>query len=280
MIEFDPYPYSIEEIKTRKEQFLSEKQNGFTTRSALNTILGCIDLTTLEGSDTKEKIVSICRKARTISDTGKGLPDVAAVCFYPPFVRIAKKELEGTDVKVASVAGAFPGGQSPIHVKIQEVKFAVEEGADEIDMVISRGKFLEGEHDVVFDEISAIKDACGHAHLKVILETGELQTVQNIRKASELAINAGADFIKTSTGKILPAATPEAAIIMADTIKEFYDKTGEMIGLKPAGGISTPDQALIYYQLLHAIAGEKWLNKNFFRVGASRLTDELIKKLQ
>jgi deoxyribose-phosphate aldolase len=280
MIEFDPYPYSIEEIKTRKEQFLSEKQNGFTTRSALNTILGCIDLTTLEGSDTKEKIVSICRKARTISDTGKGLPDVAAVCFYPPFVRIAKKELEGTDVKVASVAGAFPGGQSPIHVKIQEVKFAVEEGADEIDMVISRGKFLEGEHDVVFDEISAIKDACGHAHLKVILETGELQSVQNIRKASELAINAGADFIKTSTGKILPAATPEAAIIMADTIKEFYDKTGEMIGLKPAGGISTPDQALIYYQLLHAIAGEKWLNKNFFRVGASRLTDELIKKLQ
>jgi deoxyribose-phosphate aldolase len=280
MIEFDPYPYSIEEIKTRKEQFLSEKQNGFTTRSALNTILGCIDLTTLEGSDTKEKIVSICRKARTISDTGKGLPDVAAVCFYPPFVRIAKKELEGTDVKVASVAGAFPGGQSPIHVKIQEVKFAVEEGADEIDMVISRGKFLEGEHDVVFDEISAIKDACGHAHLKVILETGELQSVQNIRKASELAINAGADFIKTSTGKILPAATPEAAIIMADTIKEFYDKTGEMIGLKPAGGISTPEQALIYYQLLHAIAGEKWLNKNFFRVGASRLTDELIKKLQ
>lgn len=280
MIEFDPYPYSIEEIKTREEQLLSAKQYGIDNRAMLTTILGCIDLTTLEGSDTREKIISICRKSRTISDAGKGLPNVAAVCFYPPFVRIAKKELEGTDIKVAAVAGAFPGGQSPIHVKILEVKFAVDEGADEIDMVISRGKFLEGERNVVFDEIATIKEACGNAHLKVILETGELQSVQNIRKASELAINAGADFIKTSTGKISPAATPEAVIIMADTIKEYYEKTGKMIGLKPAGGISTPDQAIIYYQLLHAIAGEKWLNKNLFRVGASRLTDELIKKLQ
>jgi deoxyribose-phosphate aldolase len=280
MIEFDNYPYSIDEIKTRKEQLLSAKQNGLSDRNMLTTILGCIDLTTLEGSDTKERIVSICRKAKTISDIGKGLPNVAAVCFYPPFVRIAKRELEGTGIKVASVAGAFPAGQSPIFVKIMEVKFAVEEGADEIDMVISRGKFLEGEYGVVFDEIALIKEACGQAHLKVILETGELQSVQHIRKASELAINAGADFIKTSTGKISPAATPEAAIVMADTIKEYFEKTGKMIGLKPAGGISTPDQAVIYYQLLHAIAGENWLNKNFFRIGASRLTDELIKQLQ
>jgi deoxyribose-phosphate aldolase len=280
MIEFDPYPYSIEEIKTRKEQFLSAKPDGFTDRTLLTTILGCIDLTSLEGSDTKEKIISICRKARTISEAGKGLPNVAAVCFYPPFVRIAKKELEGTDIKVASVAGAFPGGQSPIHVKIQEVKFAIDEGADEIDMVISRGKFLEGENIVVFDEIAAIKEACGNAHLKVILETGELQSVQNIRKASELAIGAGADFIKTSTGKITPAATHEAFMVMADTVKEYFDKTGKIIGLKPAGGISTPEQAIIYFQLMLAIAGSNWANKNFFRIGASRLTDELISILQ
>jgi deoxyribose-phosphate aldolase len=280
MIEFDTYTYSIEEIKIRKEQLLSAKQNGFTERTTLTTILGCIDLTSLEGSDTNEKIISICRKAKTLSDTRKGLPHVAAVCFYPPFVRIAKKELKGTDVKVASVAGGFPGGQSPIHIKTEEAKFAVAEGADEIDMVISRGKLLEGEYQVVFDEIAAIKEACGAAHLKVILETGELQSVENIRKASELAIDAGADFIKTSTGKISPAATPEAFIVMADTVKEHFLKTGKMIGLKPAGGISTPEQAITYYQLLHAIAGKEWVNKNYFRIGASRLLDELIKKLQ
>lgn len=280
MIEFEPYHYSYEEIEARKENLLSFQAAGLTYRKMMASVLGCIDLTSLEGSDTNEKIIAICRKAKTIADTGKGLPNVAAVCFYPPFVSTAKKELEGTDIKVASVAGAFPGGQSPIHVKTEEVKFAVGEGADEIDMVISRGKFLEGAFGVVFDEIAAIKEVCGPARLKVILETGELQTVKNIRKASEIAIDAGADFIKTSTGKVSPAATAEAFIVMADTVKEYFEKTGKMIGLKPAGGISTPEQAITYYQLLHAIAGENWLNKNFFRVGASRLTDELIKKLQ
>ncbi|MCB2220965.1 MAG: deoxyribose-phosphate aldolase [Bacteroidetes bacterium] len=247
---------------------------------ALKIILGCIDLTTLEGSDTNQKITEICHKARNIHELGSGFPNVAAVCFYPPFVRLAKKELSGTNVQVASVAGAFPAGQSPLHIKLDEVKYAVSEGADEIDMVISRGKFLEGEYNLVFDEIAAIKNACGGAHLKVILETGELATINHIRKASEIAIQAGADFIKTSTGKIQPAATLEAMTIMADTVKEYYENTGEQIGLKPAGGISACEQALKYYQVVKRAAGNQWLDNTFFRIGASRLTDQIITRLQ
>lgn len=280
MILFDTYKHNEQEIADRVQQILSIKLNTDEERKAMSTILSCIDLTTLEGSDTSEKISTICKKARSIHEIADGLPDVAAVCFYPTFVMQAKKELEGSDVQVASVAGAFPAGQSPIEVKVQEVKFAVEEGADEIDMVISRGKMLEGDHQQVFDEIAAIKAACGKAHLKVILETGELQSLENIRKASELAINAGADFIKTSTGKIQPAATPEAFLVMADTVREYYDKTGKQIGLKPAGGVSTPEQALVYYRIVSKILGTHWLHKKLFRIGASRLTDKVIDVLK
>jgi len=278
MIIFDEYKLTettiAERLKTISLDLPEEEQAG-----VLKTILGCIDLTSLEGSDTEEKIISVCRKARTIHEINPEWPNVAAVCFYPPFVKTAKKELAGSDVHVASVAGAFPSGQSPIEVKLQEVKFAVEQGADEIDMVISRGKLLEGEHQQVFDEIAAIKKVCGAVHLKVILETGELQNIGNIRKAAEIAINAGGDFIKTSTGKIQPAATPEVFLVMADTVREYFDKTGKKIGLKPAGGISTPEQALQYYTIVLQILGEGWLSKNFFRIGASRLTDRVIEKL-
>jgi deoxyribose-phosphate aldolase len=267
MIIFNPYHFTEAEIQTRIMQLQQTAVEG--TVEDYKLILSCLDLTTLEGSDTDEKIRSVCRKATGFS------PNVAAVCFYPPFVKLAKQELQHTQIKVASVAAGFPSGQTSFKIKLNEVKWAVDEGADEIDMVISRGKFLEGEYTVVSDEIAAIKEACGSAHLKVILETGELKTIENIRKASEIALSAGGDFIKTSTGKIAPAATPEAFVVMLDTLLEFYQKTGQKRGIKPAGGISEPEQALLYLNLLRATLGNDWANKNLFRIGASRLADKL-----
>jgi deoxyribose-phosphate aldolase len=249
-------------------------------RDVLCRILSLVDLTSLEGSDTNDRISAICEKAKNFHILGNGIPDVAAVCFYPPFIRLARHELDGTGIHVASVAGAFPSGQSPLSAKLEEVRFAVQEGADEIDTVISRGKFLEGDHAFVFDEIAAIKESCGKVHLKVILETGELLTVENIRLASQIAIEAGADFIKTSTGKIQPAATEEAFFIMAETVHEYHQKTGRKIGIKPAGGISTPEQALRYLNILQGILGPQWLDKELFRIGASRLTDNLVERIR
>ncbi|MGE5424676.1 MAG: deoxyribose-phosphate aldolase [Syntrophothermus sp.] len=243
----------------------------------LSTILSLLDLTTLEGSDNISRITGLCEKAKSFRE--KNLPSPAAVCVYPTFVRQAKKELEGSGIRVASVAGAFPSAQSPLPIRVAEVKFAVEEGADEIDMVISRGRFLEGDTAFVHDEISAIKKVCGNSHLKVILETGELQTPDLIRLASEIAIRAGADFIKTSTGKILPAATLEAAGIMLQVIKDHFLKTNQKIGFKPAGGISDPATALQYFDLVKRICGDDWLNPKLFRIGASRLADALVKEI-
>jgi deoxyribose-phosphate aldolase len=267
MVTFDTYGITESEIHDRIRKIQSSAQEGSVEDYKL--ILSCLDLTTLEGSDNNEKILSVCRKAAGFS------PKVAAVCFYPPFVRLAKSELKNTGVKVAAVAGGFPSGQTSLRIKLDEVKWAAEESADEIDMVISRGKFLEGEYNAVFDEIAAIKEACGKAHLKVILETGELKTIAHIRKASEIALNAGGDFVKTSTGKISPAATPEAFVIMLDTILEFYKKSGKKRGIKPAGGISEPEQALLYLNLLRTTLGNDWATKDLFRVGASRLADRL-----
>ncbi|MBN2175330.1 MAG: deoxyribose-phosphate aldolase [Bacteroidales bacterium] len=278
MFKFEEYNYTAEENKTRLFSMLGESVSD-QKADILKIILSCIDLTTLEGTDTDERIISLCQKAKSFRELAQGLPNVAAVCFYPPFVRTAKKELQGTGINVASVAGAFPSGQSPLNIRIQEVKFAIDEGADEIDMVISRGKYLEGNYNFIFDEIAAIKEACVNKHLKVILETGELQTIKNIRHASEIAINAGADFLKTSTGKIQPAATEEGFLVMAETVKEYFDKTGKRIGLKPAGGISTPEQATNYYLIVKHIAGEDWLNNEYFRIGASRLTDMLVEQI-
>lgn len=243
----------------------------------LKLILSLLDLTTLEGTDNTLRIEQLCSKAMSFGDIGLPLP--AAVCVYPPFVKTARHLLAGTDINVASVAGAFPSGQLPLHLRVNEVEWAVSEGAQEIDMVISRGLFLAGEHQALTDEVNAIKHACGEAHLKVILETGELHSEENIRLASHLAIHAGADFIKTSTGKIQPAATVDAMTTMLHVIKEHFDSTGKMIGIKPAGGISTPAQALEYFNLVEQIVGPQWLNSHLFRIGASRLADAIVEEL-
>jgi deoxyribose-phosphate aldolase len=246
-------------------------------KDAYRFLLSCIDLTTLEGSDTDARIKDLCKKAVSFGESGLPLP--AAVCVYPPFVSLAKHQLKGTGIRTASVAGAFPSGQSPLSLRLLEVKYAVGEGADEVDMVISRGKFLEGDERFVFDEIAAVREICKNVHLKVILETGELKTEELIQRASEIAIAAGADFIKTSTGKIQPAATPEAAAVMLGVILDTFKATGKKIGFKPAGGISEPSQALQYFELVKSIAGDAWLSSNLFRIGASRLADKLAKEI-
>ena len=276
------YPYSDEQIQARLAEYQAADLKYFTYSEAYRFILNVIDLTTLEGSDNAAKVQALCEKALSVEDKAAGIKTTAAVCVYPPFAAQAKSLLKGTPVRVACVAGAFPAGQSPIEIKVAEVAYAVAQGADEIDMVISRGKFLEGDYRTVYNEIAAIKAACGTAHLKVILETGELGTADNIYKASQIAIAAGADFIKTSTGKIKVNATPESFLVMLDAIKDYYEKTGRMIGMKPAGGISDAPTALNYLKILENVLGEKWLTNEYFRIGASRLLTavlEAIKKI-
>jgi deoxyribose-phosphate aldolase len=266
-------------VNERIDRFCTRSIKTSSKTEGLKLALSMIDLTTLEGKDTKGKVQQLCYKAMHPHDSIKDLPTVAAICVYPSYVSIAKKSLKGSDIKVASVATAFPSGQSSLDAKLNETKFAVDQGADEIDMVISRGQFLAGNYQYVFDEIAAVKEACGEAHLKVILETGELDTLDNIRKASEIAMYAGADFIKTSTGKIQPAATMQATYVMLDAIKDFYLRTDKMIGMKPAGGISTAKAALQYLVMLNEVLGEKWMNKNYFRFGASSLVNDLLMQL-
>ena len=235
----------------------------------LKFCLSCVDLTTLEGVDNDKKVEQLCQKAKLY------VPQVASVCVYPVFVKTAKIALKDEDIHVASVAGAFPSGQSPLSVKVAEVEYVVQQGADEIDMVISRGKFLDRQYDEVAGEIAAIRKACKHIVLKVILETGELQTAENIYHASMLAMQAGADFIKTSTGKCTVGATPQAVVVMLQAIKDFYSQTKKMVGLKVAGGITTTEDVLLYRQLVGNMLGEKGLQKKYFRIGTSRLADKL-----
>lgn len=239
--------------------------------------LNMIDLTTLEGADTDEKVKQLCFKAHHLHDEIPGLPTTAAVCVYPNFVQLAVNELKGTGVKVASVATAFPSGQSSAEIKLLDTKIAVDGGADEVDMVISRGKFHSGEYNFVFDEIAMIKEACGkNVRLKVILETGEIGTLDKVRQASDIAMYAGADFIKTSTGKIKPAATLPVTLVMLEAIRDYYYKTGIMIGMKPAGGISTSKLALQYLLMVKETLGGKWLNNEYFRFGASSLANDVL----
>lgn len=246
---------------------------------ALKMSLSMMDLTTLEGKDSEGKVIQLCKKAKMPYAAMPELPTVAAVCVYPNMVGIAKREVKGTGIKVASVATAFPSGMAPLSVRIDDTKFAVSEGADEVDMVISRGAFLSGQFAQVFDEIAAIKEACGTVHLKVILETGELHTYENVRKASDLAMEAGADFIKTSTGKISPAATQPVTLVMLEAIRDYYYKTGKMIGMKPAGGIRTAKQALQYLVLVKETLGAAWLNNEYFRFGASSLANDVLMQI-
>lgn len=246
---------------------------------ALELALSMIDLTTLAGMDTPGKVIQLCQKAKEPYAGLPDLPTVAAVCVYPNMVSVAKKALRGTNINVASVATAFPSGMSTLDEKLEETRKVVDDGADEVDMVISRGEFLRGNYEYVFDEIAAVKDACGDAHLKVILETGELQTYENVRKASDLAMHAGADFIKTSTGKIKPAATQPVTLVMLEAIRDFYNDTGKMIGMKPAGGIRKAKQAIQYLVLVKETLGTDWLTPEYFRFGASSLTNDLLMQI-
>jgi deoxyribose-phosphate aldolase len=276
---FVTYNYNQEELTHRCDKIVENEFSRVDRQEVLKSIIGNIDLTTLSGDDTTQKVTGLCNQAISYRNDVSGIPNVAAVCVYPVFAKLVSGLLSGTQVSTACVAGAFPSGQSPLDIRVAEVKQAVSEGADEIDMVISRGRLLEGDFDFISTEVSRIKEACGKAHLKVILETGELGSVENIRKASELSILAGGDFIKTSTGKISPAATPEAFLIMLDTIKEYYEKTGKRIGIKPAGGIAESDEAIKYYLLVKSVLGNDWINKNLFRIGASRLTDNIYNEI-
>ena len=267
---------------------IEDRINRITKRSlkresklkGLEMILSMIDLTTLEGMDTVKKVEQLCYKATHLHNKIPNLPNVAAVCVYPNMVRTASNELKGSDVLVASVATAFPSGNSTLPIKINDTKEAIENGANEVDMVISRGKFHSGEYNYVFDEIAAIKDVCGeNSRLKVILETGELGDYDHIRMASEIAINAGADFIKTSTGKISPAATLPITLVMLEAIKDHYYKTGKMVGMKPAGGISNAKLALQYLILVKETLGNLWLDKHWFRFGASSLANDVLMQI-
>src|SRR5213595_3293792 len=235
--------------------------------AGLKLAVSMMDLTTLEGKDTPGKIAFLCRKAMQPLDPRYQVPSCAAVCVYPNLVRVAKNFLGNSGVKVASVATAFPTGLMPLKLKLQEVRSAARDGADEIDMVIDRGQFLAGNHNRVSDEIAATKEACGAAHLKVILETGELQTYDNVRIASELAMRAGADFIKTSTGKVSPAATMPVTLVMLEAIRDYFYETGIRIGMKPAGGIKTAKQSLAYLVMLKETLGDDWLTPDLFRFG-------------
>ena len=227
---------------------------------ALDMAISMIDLTTLEGQDTPGKVRALCAKARRPDPADPTAPMVAAVCVYPDLAHVAAVELKGSGVHVASVATAFPSGRTSLEVKLADVKYAVSAGADEVDMVIDRGAFLAGDYQLVFDEIAAVKQACGDAHLKVILETGELVTLDNVRRASWLAMLAGADFIKTSTGKVTPAATLPVTLVMLEAVRDFRESHGRQVGVKPAGGIRTAKDAIRYLVLVNETAGEDWLD--------------------
>ncbi len=243
---------------------------------AIKMAASMIDLTTLEGKDSDGKVYAMCQKAMRPLEGDSDFPHVAAVCVYPNLIKTAKAALAGSGVNVASVATSFPSGQSPMKLKIEEVKKVVQMGADEVDMVISRGEFLEGNYQYTFDEVKAIKEACGEAHLKVILETGELETFDNVRKASIISMLAGADFIKTSTGKVQPAATLPVTLVMLEAIRDFYNETGKIIGMKPAGGIRTTKDAISYLCLVKETLGDMWLTPQLFRLGASTLLNDLL----
>lgn len=247
---------------------------------ALELTIRCMDLTTLEGADTPGKVAALASKGLRPDPSDPSVPAVAAVCVYPALVPAAVERLRGTSVRVASVATAFPSGQSPLEVKLAEARLAVELGADEIDMVIDRGAFLSGRYARVYDEIAEVKDACGQARLKVILETGELGTYDNVRRASLLAMAAGADFIKTSTGKIGTSATLPVCLVMLEAIRDVHDETGRVVGLKAAGGIRTAKQAIQHLVLVHETVGPGWLTPERYRIGASSLLNDVLMQIR
>jgi deoxyribose-phosphate aldolase len=295
-IPFSRTPVDMVGVHERAESFTKRSIKNESKLEALYAALTMLDLTTLEGMDTPGKVRQLCSKAKNpvpalmqlqladqLRKSGRNFPPipcVAAVCVYPSLVPYAKSYLEGTNIKVAAVSTAFPSGQAPEDVKLLDVKRAVELGADEIDMVIDRGAFLSGRYQKVFDEIVKVKDICGdRVHLKVILETGELKTYDHVRLASDMAMEAGADFIKTSTGKVQPAATMPVTLVMLQAIADYYDRTGRMVGMKPAGGIRTSKQAIHYLCMVNETLGQDWLTPDWFRFGASVLLNDILRQI-
>ena len=277
---FEPPPVDAVAVEERAAALAKRSIKKGAKVAGLKLAVSMIDLTTLEGKDTPGKVRQMCQKALAPLAGDESIPSVGAVCVYPNFVPVAKEALKGSTVKIASVATAFPAGQLPLNIKLEDVRRAVEFGADEIDMVIDRGAMLAGDYGKVFDEIAATKEACGAARLKVILETGELGTYDTVRKASEIGIAAGGDFIKTSTGKIQPAATPPVTLIMLETIRDHFYATGHKVGMKPAGGVRTAKQALQYLVMVKETLGDGWLTNEWFRFGASALLNDLLMQLE
>ena len=268
-----------EEIAKKVAQLIEEKVPENDTLEVKKFLMGSVELTTLKTTDSEESVLRFTERVNDFDNAYPDLPHVATICVYPCFASIVSQSLEVEGVEVACVSGSFPSSQACIEVKTVETALAVRDGATEIDIVMSVGKFLSGDYETVCDEISELKAVCGEKKMKVILETGLLGSAENIKKASILAMYAGADYIKTSTGKEKPAATPEAAYVMCQAIKEYYDKTGIQIGFKPAGGLNTVHDALIYYTIVKEVLGEKWLTNQYFRLGTSRLANLLLSEV-
>lgn len=270
---------SDDEVKSAVNKILSEKVAENNTLDVKKFLFNCIDLTTLKTTDSVESVMKFTERVNDFAEKYVDLPNVAAICVYPNMAKIVHDTCEVESVKLACVAGGFPSSQTFVEVKTVETGLAIHDGADEIDIVISVGEFLSGDYETMCDEIEEIKAVCGEKHLKVILETGALGSMENVKKASILAMYSGADFIKTSTGKLEPAATPEAAYVMCQAIKEYHKKTGRKVGFKPAGGINTVADALNYYTIVKEVLGEEWLNNELFRLGTSRLANLLLSEI-
>ena len=268
-----------QEVKDAVKQIITEKVHENDTLEVKKFLMGSVELTTLKTTDSDESVLAFTERVNQFEETYPTLPHVATICVYPRFAKVVSETLEVEGVEIACVSGSFPSSQALIEVKTVETAMAIKDGATEIDMVLSVGAFLSGDYDTVCDEIRQMKDACGEHKMKVILETGCLQTAANIKTASLLAMYSGADYIKTSTGKLEPAATPEAAYVMCQAIKEYYEETGIQIGFKPAGGLNSVMDALIYYTIVKEVLGEKWLTNQWFRMGTSRLANLLLSEV-
>ena len=263
-------------VKAEVEKILARDLEANRTRDVLKFLFNCIDLTTLNATDSPQSVAAFTERVNDFEEQHQDLPNVAAICVYPNFAPIVRTVLDVTEVNIACVAGGFPSSQTFPEVKVAEVALAVEGGADEIDIVLNVGNFLDGDWEEVCDEIEELRHSCRDAHLKVILETGALKTAENVRAAAILAMYSGADFIKTSTGKEYPGADLQAAYVMCQCIKEYYEKTGRMVGFKPAGGVRTPEEAVSYYCIVKEVLGEQWLTNEYFRIGASGLANNLL----
>ena len=270
---------SDDEVKAKTARIIEKFVDENDTEAVKKFLFSCIDLTTLKTEDSEESVLKFTERVNDFEDQYPDLKNVAAICVYPCFAKIVSQSLEVEEVDIACVSGGFPSSQTFTEVKVAETALALADGATEIDIVIPVGKFLSGDYEGMCDEIEEIKSICGERHLKVILETGALKSAENIMKASILAMYSGADFIKTSTGKQEPAATPEAAYVMCRAIKAYYEKTGRRVGFKPAGGINTVYDALMYYTIVKEVLGEEWLNKELFRIGTSRLANLLLSEI-